>query len=66
MKGAKAPTASTWPAAKAAAARHRWEGLQIDVGRPHPRPLQAEEQQVVVDGALLDRDLLAPQVGDAR
>src|SRR5205085_12536159 len=44
------------------------QGLDVDVGRPHPRLLEPEQQQVVVDGALLHRHRHALEVlhlGDA-
>ena len=65
VNGAKAPTASTWPATNAAAAASVVSGRAGC--RPSVRPAfgQREQQQVVVDGALLDGDLLALEVGDA-
>ena len=63
VNGAKAPTASTWPALNAAAASSVGSGLMRDVVTGQPGLLQREQQQVVVDRALLDRDRLALEVG---
>ena len=65
VNGAKAPTASTCPAANAAAAASVEQRLERDVLLGQPGLLQREQQQVVVDRALLDGDRLALEVGDA-
>ena len=63
VNGANAPTASTWPALNAAAASAVGSALMVTSSPVRPAFLQREQQQEVVDRALLDGDRLALEVG---
>ena len=63
VNGANTPTASTCPATNAAAAASVSSGVNVTSFSVRPAFAQREQQQVVVDRALLDGDLLALEVG---